>query len=81
MAENIVHLVLAKIPDAEGRLHDDLAAVNFFMVPKMLVDPETGALTGRNGVSCGGIEHKMGIRANATWTPRTTGVCWTGFPQ
>ncbi|HVJ55160.1 MAG TPA: acyl-CoA dehydrogenase C-terminal domain-containing protein [Aliidongia sp.] len=66
MTDNIVHTVIAKIPDEDGRLQDDLGMVNFFMVPKFLVDPETGKLLGRNGVSTGGIEHKMGIRGNAT---------------
>jgi alkylation response protein AidB-like acyl-CoA dehydrogenase len=66
MTDNIVHTVIAKIPDADGKLHDDLGTVNFFMVPKYLVDPETGKMLGRNGVSTGGIEHKMGIKGNAT---------------
>jgi alkylation response protein AidB-like acyl-CoA dehydrogenase len=66
MTDNIVHTVIAKIPDADGKLHDDLGTVNFFMVPKYLVDPETGEMLGRNGVSTGGVEHKMGIKGNAT---------------
>jgi hypothetical protein len=65
LADNIVHMVIAKIPDQNGQMRDDLSMVNFFMVPKYIVkkDGTTGA---RNGVFCGGIEHKMGIRANAT---------------
>lgn len=65
LADNIVHMVIAKIPDPDGQIHDDLATVNFFMVPKFLVK-EDGTTGARNGVFCGGIEHKMGIRANAT---------------
>jgi len=65
LADNIVHLVIAKIPDQKGQIHDDLSTVNFFMVPKYLVK-EDSTLGARNGVSCGGIEHKMGIRGNAT---------------
>ncbi|MGH6878612.1 MAG: acyl-CoA dehydrogenase C-terminal domain-containing protein, partial [Rhizomicrobium sp.] len=65
LADNIVHMVIAKIPDENGQIHDNLSTVNFFMVPKYLVK-EDGSTGARNGVSCGGIEHKMGIRANAT---------------
>ncbi|HEY6579294.1 MAG TPA: acyl-CoA dehydrogenase C-terminal domain-containing protein [Rhizomicrobium sp.] len=65
LADNIVHMVIAKIPDETGQVRDDLSTVNFFMTPKYLVK-EDGAMGARNGVSCGGIEHKMGIRANAT---------------
>ena len=65
LADNIVHMVIAKIPDPDGQIHDDLATVNFFMVPKFLVK-EDGTTGARNGVFCGGIEHKMGIKANAT---------------
>jgi hypothetical protein len=66
MTDNIIHTVIAKIPDADGKLHDDLGTVNFFMVPKFLVDPETGKVTQRNGVSTGSVEKKMGIKGNAT---------------
>src|SRR5580658_8699769 len=66
MTDNIMHTVIAKIPDDEGKLHDDLATVNFFLVPKFLVDPETGSVTHRNGVTTGGVEKKMGIKGNAT---------------
>src|SRR5579859_3363760 len=44
LTENIVHLVLAKLPGADGRYSDDLATVTLFMVPKVRIDPETGAL-------------------------------------
>jgi alkylation response protein AidB-like acyl-CoA dehydrogenase len=66
MTDNIMHTVIAKIPDADGKLHDDLTTVNFFLVPKYLVDPETGKVLGRNGVTTGGVEKKMGIKGNAT---------------
>ncbi|HEX3666661.1 MAG TPA: acyl-CoA dehydrogenase C-terminal domain-containing protein [Rhizomicrobium sp.] len=65
LADNIIHMVIAKIPDENGQIHNDLSTVNFFMVPKYLVQ-EDGTVGARNGVSCGGIEHKMGIRGNAT---------------
>jgi alkylation response protein AidB-like acyl-CoA dehydrogenase len=65
LTENIIHMVIAKIPDPDGTIRDDLSAVNFFMVPKFLVG-EDGKIGTRNGVSTGGIEHKMGIKANAT---------------
>jgi alkylation response protein AidB-like acyl-CoA dehydrogenase len=62
---NIIHMVIAKIPDADGHIHDDLSTVNFFMVPKFLVS-EDGAMGAKNGVNTGGIEHKMGIKGQAT---------------
>ncbi|MBG53731.1 MAG: acyl-CoA dehydrogenase [Rhodobiaceae bacterium] len=66
MTDNIIHMVIAKIPGEDGKLANDLSTVNFFMVPKFLVDPETGEMTKRNGVSVGSIEKKMGIKGNAT---------------
>jgi alkylation response protein AidB-like acyl-CoA dehydrogenase len=65
LTNNIIHMVIAKIPDESGTLHDDLATVNFFMVPKFLVD-EDGKMGAKNGVNAGGIEHKMGIKGQAT---------------
>ncbi|HEY0107625.1 MAG TPA: acyl-CoA dehydrogenase C-terminal domain-containing protein [Rhizomicrobium sp.] len=65
LTDNIIHMVIAKIPDADGQIHDDLSTVNFFMVPKFLV-AEDGKVGARNGVSTGGIEKKMGIKAQAT---------------
>ncbi len=65
MADNIIHMVIAKIPDPDGQIHDDLSTVNFFMVPKFIVK-EDGTVGQRNAVNTGGIEHKMGIRGNAT---------------
>ena len=66
LTENIIHLVLAKLPDENGRYSDDLATVNLFMVPKVVVEPDTGALGVRNGVNVGGIEKKMGLKGSAT---------------
>jgi alkylation response protein AidB-like acyl-CoA dehydrogenase len=61
MADNIVHMVLAKIPE-EG---DGLGAVNVFIVPKYAVNDD-GSLGSANGVTCGSIENKMGIRGSST---------------
>src|SRR3546814_15015482 len=61
LAENIIHLVLAKIPGGP----EGIKGVSLFVVPKFLVNPD-GSLGARNGVSCGSIEHKMGIHANST---------------
>ena len=65
LTDNIIHMVIAKVPDENGQIHDDLSTVNFFMVPKFLV-AEDGTVGARNGVSTGGIEKKMGIKAQAT---------------
>ena len=65
LTDNIIHLAIAKIPDEAGHLHDELATVNFFMVPKFLVS-EDGVMGTHNGVHTGGIEHKMGIKGQAT---------------
>src|SRR3569623_729579 len=65
LTDNIIHLVIAKIPDENGQIHDDLATVNFFMVPKYLVS-EDGKIGAKNGFNTGGIEHKMGIKGQAT---------------
>ena len=61
MAENIIHLVLAKIPGGP----DGIKGVSLFIVPKFLVN-EDGSLGERNGVSVGKIEEKMGIHGNST---------------
>ncbi len=61
MAENIVHLVLARIEGAPA----GTKGISLFVVPKFLVNAD-GSLGARNGVSCGSIEHKMGIHGNAT---------------
>jgi len=57
LADNIVHLVLAKLPGAP----DSSKGISLFVVPKIL--PESGE---RNPVFCGGLEHKMGIKGSAT---------------
>jgi len=61
LAENIIHLVLARLPDAPA----GSKGVSMFLVPKFLVR-EDGGLGARNGVVCGSIEHKMGIKGSAT---------------
>ncbi len=63
MAENIVHLVLARLPDAP----EGVKGISLFIVPKMLVD-DNGKITEANGVICAGIEHKLGINGNPTCT-------------
>ena len=61
LTENIIHLVLAKLPDAPA----GSKGISLFLVPKVMVNDD-GSLGERNGVSCGSIEHKMGIKASAT---------------
>ncbi len=61
MAPNIVHLVLARLPDAPP----GIKGISLFAVPKFNVN-EDGSVGTRNGIWCGGIEHKMGIHGNAT---------------
>jgi alkylation response protein AidB-like acyl-CoA dehydrogenase len=61
LVDNIIHLVLAKIPGGPP----GIKGVSLFIVPKVLVN-EDGSLGERNGVSCGSIEHKMGIKASST---------------
>ncbi|HEY0824097.1 MAG TPA: acyl-CoA dehydrogenase [Ramlibacter sp.] len=62
LAENIVHLVLAKIPGPDGKLIPGTRGISLFIVPKKLVDTE-GRLTGeRNDVALAGLNHKLGWR-------------------
>ena len=61
LTENIIHLVLAKLPDAP----DGVKGISLFVVPKFL-PKDDGSVGARNGVACGSIEHKMGIHANST---------------
>jgi acyl-CoA dehydrogenase len=61
LAENIIHLVLARIEGAPA----GIKGVSLFVVPKFLVNAD-GSLGQRNGVTCGSIEHKMGIHGNST---------------
>ncbi len=62
LTENIVHLVLAKIPGPDGKLVPGTKGISLFIVPKKLVDIE-GRLTGeRNDVALAGLNHKLGYR-------------------
>jgi butyryl-CoA dehydrogenase len=61
LTENIIHLVLARLPGAPS----GTKGISLFLVPKFQVKDD-GTLGARNGVSCGSIEHKMGIKASAT---------------
>lgn len=61
LTENILHLVLAKLPGAP----DTTKGISLFLVPKFHVKAD-GSIGDRNGIKCGSIEHKMGIHANAT---------------
>lgn len=60
-SENIIHLVLARIPGAP----EGTKGISLFLVPKHKSD-DGGSITGANGVTCGSIEHKMGIKASPT---------------
>ena len=57
LTENVIHLVLAKLPDSNG--------ISLFLVPKIAVNAD-GSLGEANGVTVGSIEHKMGLKASAT---------------
>ena len=72
MADNIVHIVLARLPDAPA----GTKGISLFIVPKFLPNAE-GGVGERNAVSCGSIEHKMGIHGNATCVMNFDGA--TGF--
>ena len=61
LAENIIHMVLAKIEGAP----DNVKGISLFLVPKFVLN-EDGSVGPRNAVSCGSIEHKMGIHGNST---------------
>lgn len=61
LSENIVHLVLAKIPGADGKLIPGIRGLSLILVPKFLVD-EDGKLGERNDVQLAGVNHKMGYR-------------------
>lgn len=61
LTENIIHLVLAKLPDAP----DGVRGISLFIVPKF-IPKDDGSVGDRNAVSCGSLEHKMGIKANST---------------
>ncbi|GGD45548.1 acyl-CoA dehydrogenase C-terminal domain-containing protein [Sinisalibacter lacisalsi] len=72
LAENIVHLVLAKIPGGP----DGVKGISLFIVPKVLVNDD-GSLGARNAVNVGNIEEKMGIHGNATCVMNYDGA--TGY--
>ncbi|HEY0844731.1 MAG TPA: acyl-CoA dehydrogenase [Noviherbaspirillum sp.] len=61
LSENIVHLVLAKVPDENGKLIPGVKGISLFIVPKKLVNPD-GSLGERNDVVLAGLNHKMGYR-------------------
>ncbi len=61
LTENIIHLVLAKLPGAPAGSR----GISLFLVPKVMINGD-GSLGKRNSLSCGSIEHKMGIKASAT---------------
>jgi alkylation response protein AidB-like acyl-CoA dehydrogenase len=61
LTENIIHLVLARLPEAPP----GIKGISLFVVPKFLANAD-GSVGARNGVTCAGIEHKLGIKASAT---------------
>jgi alkylation response protein AidB-like acyl-CoA dehydrogenase len=61
LSENIIHLVLAKMPDSP----DSVRGISLFIVPKFLINAD-GSPGARNAVSCGSLEKKMGIHGNST---------------
>ncbi|MBZ9780602.1 acyl-CoA dehydrogenase C-terminal domain-containing protein [Pseudomonas sp. REP124] len=72
LTENIIHLVLAKLPDAPA----GAKGISLFLVPKVLVNAD-GSLGASNALNCGSIEHKMGIKASATCVMNFDGA--TGY--
>jgi alkylation response protein AidB-like acyl-CoA dehydrogenase len=72
MSDNIIHLVLAKIAGAP----DTVKGISLFIVPKFMVNDD-GSLGQKNSLSCGSIEHKMGIHGNSTCVMNYDGA--TGF--
>jgi alkylation response protein AidB-like acyl-CoA dehydrogenase len=72
LTENIIHLVLAKLPDAPA----GPKGISLFLVPKYMVNAD-GSLGEHNALSCGSIEHKMGIKASSTCVMNFDGA--TGY--
>ena len=72
LTENIVHIVLARLPDAPV----GVKGISLFIIPKHLVNDD-GSLGDRNALHCGSLEHKMGIHGNATCVMNFDGA--TGF--
>lgn len=63
LSENIVHLVLAKIPDIDGKLPVGVKGISLFVVPRKLVNAEGKLTDERNDVALAGLNHKLGYRA------------------
>jgi alkylation response protein AidB-like acyl-CoA dehydrogenase len=76
LTENIVHLVLARLPDAPA----GSKGISMFIVPKFKVNPD-GSLGEPNAVRCGAIEHKMGIHGSATCVMNFDGAAGTLIGQ
>ena len=72
LTDNIIHIVLARLPGAPA----GTKGISLFIVPKVMVN-EDGSLGENNGVVCGSIEHKMGIKASATCVMNFDGA--TGY--
>ena len=72
MAANIVHLVLARLPDAPAGTR----GISLFIVPKFLANAD-GSLGARNAITCGALEHKMGIHGNSTCQMNLDGAIGT----
>ncbi len=72
LAENIVHLVLARLPDAPA----GTKGISLFIVPKFLINAD-GSLGARNAITCGALEHKMGIHGNSTCQMNLDGAIGT----
>ena len=77
LTENIIHLVLAKLPGPDGKLISGVKGISLFIVPKFLVNAD-GTLGTRNDVALAGLNHKMGYRGTVNtllnfgegkWTP------------
>lgn len=62
LTDNIIHLVLAKLPDAPAGSR----GISLFLVPKYMLDADGNQTTQRNSLQCGSVEHKMGIHASAS---------------
>ena len=62
LTENIIHLVLAKIPGTDGKLVPGTRGISLFIVPKKLVDGQGGLTGERNDVALAGLNHKLGYR-------------------
>jgi alkylation response protein AidB-like acyl-CoA dehydrogenase len=72
LAENIIHLVLARLPDAPA----GSKGISLFVVPKFLANAD-GSVGARNAIRCGALEHKMGIHANSTCQMNLDGAIGT----